>query len=73
MRPRLFEVYLHAGRRRRRILCLTDRQREVLQLAALGHLNADIAEALSVTIATVRKNMQHVFDRTGCGRVWPLR
>jgi DNA-binding CsgD family transcriptional regulator len=65
LRPHLFDVYLDAERRRRQIPGLTTRQREVLHLAALGYGNADIASALFVSVATVRKHMENIFDRTG--------
>lgn len=65
LRPHLFDIYLDAERRRRQIPCLTNRQREVLHLAALGHSNADIARELFVSVATVRKHLENIFDRTG--------
>jgi DNA-binding CsgD family transcriptional regulator len=65
LRPHLIDVYLDAGRRRRGIPHLSRREREVLQLAAQGHSNADIARILFITLATVRKHMEHIFDRTG--------
>jgi DNA-binding CsgD family transcriptional regulator len=44
---------------------LSRREREVLQLAFQGHTNADIARMLFISVATVRKHMEHIFDRTG--------
>jgi DNA-binding CsgD family transcriptional regulator len=65
LRPHLHEVYLDAERRRRGIPHLSRREREVLQLAAQGFSNADIARILFVSPATVAKHMEHIFDRTG--------
>ena len=65
LRPHLHEVYLDAERRRRGVPHLGRREREVLQLVAQGHSNADIARILFISIATVRKHMEHIFDRTG--------
>jgi ATP/maltotriose-dependent transcriptional regulator MalT len=44
---------------------LSRREWEVLRLAADGHGNADIARILVVSVGTVRKHMEHIFDRTG--------
>ena len=65
LRPHLHEVYLDAERRRRGIPHLSRREREVLQLASQGHSNADIARILFISVATVAKHMEHIFDRTG--------
>src|SRR5690349_9120235 len=65
LRPHLHEVYLDAERRRRGIPHLSRREREVLQLVAQGYSNADIARILFISIATVRKHMEHIFGRTG--------
>jgi len=37
----------------------------VLDLAAKGLSNADIAAQLVTSVSTVRKHMEHIFDRTG--------
>jgi DNA-binding CsgD family transcriptional regulator len=58
-------VFLDAERRRRGVPRLSPRETEVLRLAALGRSNADIARTLFVSVSTVRKHMEHVFDRTG--------
>ena len=55
--PHLYEIYQDAELRRR--------GREVLELAAQGHSNADIARLLFISLSTVRKHMEHIFDRTG--------
>jgi DNA-binding CsgD family transcriptional regulator len=65
LRPHLYEVYLDAERRRRGIPHVSRREREVLHLVAQGHSNADIARMLFISVGTVRKHMEHVFDRTG--------
>ena len=65
LRPHLYEVFLDAERRRRGVPRLSPRETEVLRLAALGRSNADIARTLFVSVSTVRKHMEHVFDRTG--------
>jgi DNA-binding CsgD family transcriptional regulator len=65
LRPHLWEVYLDAQRRRRSVPQLTTREWEVLQLAHQGRDNAEIAQELFISVATVRKHMEHIFDRTG--------
>ncbi|HEY6747089.1 MAG TPA: LuxR C-terminal-related transcriptional regulator [Mycobacteriales bacterium] len=65
LRPHLHEVYLEAERRRHGIPKLTRREHQVLRLAAEGHSNAEIARQLKVSVATVRKHLEHIFDRTG--------
>ena len=50
---------------RRGIPQLTRREKEVLQLAAQGYSNADIAQVLFISVATVAKHMEHIFDPTG--------
>lgn len=63
LRPHLAEI-LVAGNRRRLGL-LTPREWQVLELAAEGHSNADIATVLCMSVGTVRKHMEHIFDRAG--------
>ena len=65
LRPHLYEVYLDAERRRHGVPHLSRREHEVLQLAAQGYSNADIARILFISVATVAKRMEHIFDRTG--------
>jgi DNA-binding CsgD family transcriptional regulator len=65
LRPHLQQVYLDAERRRNGIPQLSRRELEVLQLASQGYSNADIARILFISVSTVRKHMEHIFDRTG--------
>jgi DNA-binding CsgD family transcriptional regulator len=63
LRPHLQAAYDRAKRRRRAILPLTGRQREILQLVAAGHSNRQIARRLFVSEATVRKHLENIFSR----------
>jgi len=63
LRPHVTEIYAGAVRRRRGIL--TRREWEVLELAAQGYGNADIAAMLFLSVGTVRKHLEHIFDRAG--------
>jgi DNA-binding NarL/FixJ family response regulator len=42
---------------------LTEREREVLDLIARGHANAEIARRLGITIKTVRNHVSNVLDK----------
>lgn len=44
---------------------LTAREREVLDLVALGHTNGEIADALVVSQSTVRRHVEHVLEKMG--------
>lgn len=46
---------------------LTDREREVLRLAACGMSNARIASRLGVSLRTVQSHLTHTFDKLGVG------
>ncbi len=48
-----------------RALGLTGRQAEVLRLVALGRSTENVADALGISGATVRKHLEHVYDRLG--------
>lgn len=63
LRPHLGEILAESTRRRTGIL--TPREWQVLELVAEGHGNADIAAILSVSVSTVRKHLEHIFDRAG--------
>jgi DNA-binding CsgD family transcriptional regulator len=65
LRPHLYEVYFDAQRRRSGVPRLTRREQQVLRLAARGRSNADIARELFISVSTVRKHLEHVYDRTG--------
>jgi DNA-binding CsgD family transcriptional regulator len=65
VRPHLQEVWLDAERRRHGVPRLSEREWQVLELAGRGHSNADIARILVLSTGTVRKHMEHVFDRLG--------
>ena len=65
LRPHLFEAYQSAQRRRAGAPRLTPREWQVLELAAHGYPNAEIAGLLCTTVGTVRKHMEHIFDRVG--------
>ncbi len=56
----------HRRRRRRSWPCgLTDREVEVLQLAARGRSTAEMAEALHVSPKTVAHHLEHIYVKTG--------
>ena len=63
LRPHVAEISAGAVRRRRGVL--TAREWEVLELAAEGLGNAEIAARLFTSVSTVRKHLEHIFDRTG--------
>jgi DNA-binding CsgD family transcriptional regulator len=63
LRPHLYEIY--RGSRRPHQPRLTPREREVLELAGQGLSNTSIARRLHISVATVRKHLEHVYDRTG--------
>ena len=44
---------------------LTDRQLQVLRLVARGLSNREIAETLVVTLGTVKKHLNNVFQKLG--------
>lgn len=44
---------------------LTERETEVLRIAAQGHSNKEIAASLNLSVNTVRNHMQHVLDKLG--------
>jgi DNA-binding CsgD family transcriptional regulator len=65
LRPHLHEVYLDAERRRHGVPHLTRREREILELVSQGYSNAEIAGTLFIAVATVRKHLENIFNRTG--------
>ena len=46
---------------------LTERERDILRLAACGMSNSRIADHLSVSIRTVQAHLTHIFDKLGVG------
>jgi DNA-binding CsgD family transcriptional regulator len=46
-------------------LPVTEREREVLALVAIGKTNADIAAMLAISARTVQKHLEHIFQKLG--------
>jgi DNA-binding NarL/FixJ family response regulator len=46
---------------------LTDRELDVLRLVAKGHRNQDVAQALAISVHTVRTHMQNILAKLGVG------
>jgi len=46
---------------------LTERERDILRLAACGMSNSRIADDLSVSVRTVQAHLTHIFDKLGVG------
>ena len=65
LRPHIWEIYGEGRQRREPLPHLTPREWEVLRLADQGLSNAEIAAALFISVATVRKHFDNIFDRTG--------
>lgn len=71
LHPHLIGAYRGARLRRRlaaslgAIDRLTAREREVMQCVAEGLSNAEIARVLVVELSTVRKHLEHVFEKLG--------
>lgn len=65
VRPHLAELHTRRARELRGGPHLTPRQWEVLRLVSTGAGNAQIARALAVSEATVRKHLENVFLRLG--------
>jgi DNA-binding CsgD family transcriptional regulator len=60
LRPHLNQIY---RQRQATSSPLTPRQRQLLDLVTAGLTNRQIARRLSISEATVRKHLQHVFER----------
>jgi len=63
LRPHLYDIYRERRQRRRTTPQLTARQQQLLRLVAAGCTNGQIARRLSITEATVRKHLEHIFER----------
>jgi len=63
LRPHLYHAYREQQRRQDPRPQLTSRQWELLRLVAAGHTNGQIGRRLSISEATVRKHLEHVFER----------
>ena len=46
-------------------LGLTERQAEVLVLIARGRRNSEIAAELQISLSTVKRHLENIFDRLG--------
>ena len=44
---------------------LSEREREILLLASMGHTNRDIAERLYISPDTVKTHLEHIFEKLG--------
>ena len=49
-----------------RAIGLTDREAEVARLAGEGMSNAEIGRVLYISVATVKKHMTHILEKSGC-------
>jgi len=47
---------------------LTEREKEVLNLVALGHTNKEVSEKLNVSVKTVETHKARIMEKTGCER-----
>ncbi len=65
LRPHLHEVWEDAERRRAGVLPLSPREWEVLALAGAGSSTVEIADALWISVGTVRKHMEHIREKLG--------
>jgi DNA-binding CsgD family transcriptional regulator len=53
------------GRGRAPVGDLTDREREIAELAGRGHTNREIATQLFLSIRTVNNHLNHVYTKLG--------
>lgn len=63
--PKAARAVLDAGRERRQLPQLTDREQEVLRLVRDGMANKQIARRLGITERTVKAHLTSVFQRLG--------
>ncbi|GIL27495.1 LuxR C-terminal-related transcriptional regulator [Actinocatenispora comari] len=68
--PTLASFLLESSRERQAgvRLELSDREREVLGLVAAGERDQDIAEALNISVRTVRSHLDRIREKTGARR-----
>jgi DNA-binding CsgD family transcriptional regulator len=69
LRPHLMHLYRNAKFRQDdgRAGVLTPREREVVALVREGKTNAEIARELWIAPGTVRKHLEHVYEKLGVG------
>jgi DNA-binding CsgD family transcriptional regulator len=72
LEERVRALLLEAGARPRRTAmagrdALTPRERRLAEMAADGHTNREIAEALFITTKTVETHLRHVFEKLTIG------
>jgi len=65
IRPHLYELDRLARRRRTGVPQLTPREWQVVELAAEGLGNQQIARTLVTSLSTVRKHLEHIYSKTG--------
>lgn len=65
LRPHLHDIWWQSRRTPERVPRLTPREWEILHLVGAGLSNAEIARRLVLSPATVRKHLEHVFDKVG--------
>lgn len=63
LRPHLYQLYRQRHRTRSGTAHLTQRQRQLLRLVATGQTDRQIARQVGIAETTVRKHLQHVFER----------
>ena len=56
-----------AERKRAQVDPLSDREREVLRLLALGHTNQEIAKMLYISVRTAETHRAHIMQKLGLG------
>jgi DNA-binding CsgD family transcriptional regulator len=63
LRPHLYQIYQRRRQARAGTVDVTPRQRELLRLVASGHTNRQIGRHLRISEFTVRKHLEHIFER----------
>ncbi|NJD06056.1 MAG: response regulator transcription factor [Methylococcaceae bacterium] len=57
---------------RQRLASLTERERQVLELAIAGHANKEISRILSISARTVEHHRSHILLKTGAANLFEL-